>query len=291
MRLTLEIGSGHNPDTRSDILVDKYLYTQKEREGRLVIDRPLIIADGEALPFRSGSFDYLIAKHVLEHSAEPEKFLEEMERVAKAGYIETPNPVAEKLFNWPSHRWFVSSENGRLILKRREEGDVRFGNFFHLLASAHLSMRLFLRLHRDMFHTSFEWKGKIPYIINSQEKASRMDFTEQMVSLDKQTEEPIRRLKERIGNEGILPGIMKSSKLLYRRINSLKVKLRHRRYNFEGIFSKILCCPVCKDEGELKKERSAFSCIKCGIRYPVIEGVPVFNDISYLSSEDSARAE
>ena len=39
----------------------------------------------EALTFRDKSFDFVIASHVLEYSADPENFLLELNRVAKVG--------------------------------------------------------------------------------------------------------------------------------------------------------------------------------------------------------------
>lgn len=49
----------------------------------------------EALPFDDGEVDFLYARHVLEDLADPLNLLHEIARVAKAGYIETPSPVAE----------------------------------------------------------------------------------------------------------------------------------------------------------------------------------------------------
>lgn len=36
----------------------------------------------------------------------------------------------------------------------------------------------------------------------------------------------------------------------------------------------ILCCPACR--GELKKEKMAFSCEKCRLKYPLKEGIYCF---------------
>ncbi len=75
--LVLEVGSGNNPNPRSDILVDRYLYDNGQRAGgfRIVVDRPFIIADGYKLPFKDKTFDYVICSHILEHMEDPEKFI------------------------------------------------------------------------------------------------------------------------------------------------------------------------------------------------------------------------
>jgi len=49
--LVLEIGSGHNPLVRANVLMDKYLFDNIERDGDLVIDRPFVVGDAEQIPF------------------------------------------------------------------------------------------------------------------------------------------------------------------------------------------------------------------------------------------------
>ncbi len=49
----------------------------------------------EKLPFADKSFDFVYCRHVLEDMFNPFLLCQEMERVAKAGYIETPSPIAE----------------------------------------------------------------------------------------------------------------------------------------------------------------------------------------------------
>jgi Methyltransferase domain len=72
----LEVRGGDSPSPRSDVLVDFALEPRERWGGRIERDdRPLVLARGEALPFRDKSFDYVIAFHVLEHSEHPEVFL------------------------------------------------------------------------------------------------------------------------------------------------------------------------------------------------------------------------
>ena len=55
----LEIGSGHNPSARSNVLCDKFLVDDTQRGGQIVADRPIVEADGQYLPFADNSFDYV----------------------------------------------------------------------------------------------------------------------------------------------------------------------------------------------------------------------------------------
>ena len=81
-------------------------------------DRPFLLADGGALPFVDNAFDYVIAIHVVEHADDIAKFLGELSRVARAGYLETPSAVGEHLFacSWVSNRsGGYTIVNGRLV--------------------------------------------------------------------------------------------------------------------------------------------------------------------------------
>jgi len=117
--LVLDVGSGHKPHPRADVLADRYIQDDTERSGQLIvapIDKLLVQADGAALPFARKTFDFVICSHVLEH-VPPESlaaFCRELDRVAKAGYIETPSKWAEWLRHAPNHRWFVSLSKGVL---------------------------------------------------------------------------------------------------------------------------------------------------------------------------------
>jgi len=66
----LDVGSGQAPNLRSDLIVDKYVADDFERGSPLVIDKPLVVADGHALPFAPATFAYVIASHVLEHATD-----------------------------------------------------------------------------------------------------------------------------------------------------------------------------------------------------------------------------
>lgn len=87
--LVLDLGSGGDSFPRADILVDKTIDSLHRLGASLIIDRPSCLADGYQLPFRDKAFDYVILSHTLEHISDPGPFLKEIERVGKAGYIET----------------------------------------------------------------------------------------------------------------------------------------------------------------------------------------------------------
>jgi hypothetical protein len=78
----LDVGSGHNPHKRANVLVDRFILNNFERSGQKIDmpeDKLLIQADGAALPFPSKIFDFVICSHVVEHIPidELEAFCEE----------------------------------------------------------------------------------------------------------------------------------------------------------------------------------------------------------------------
>src|SRR5690606_9416289 len=89
--LVLEVGSGGNPYPRSNDLMDAYESTRETHWAPFFSDRPTVLGFVENLPYKDKAFDYVIASHVLEHSRDPEKFISELQRGAKAGYIEVPD--------------------------------------------------------------------------------------------------------------------------------------------------------------------------------------------------------
>ena len=96
----LEVGPGHNPSYRSNVLADKFVDSNYHRCGNIKIypHQTFVNADGENLPFKDKEFDYVICNQVLEHTENPEKFILEQNRVAKRGYMETPSLLGELLF-------------------------------------------------------------------------------------------------------------------------------------------------------------------------------------------------
>ena len=95
--LVVEVGGGQRPSARADVVVDKYVEDDFERAGGAPLDtsRPLVVADGEALPFDDGSAAYVIAMHVLEHATDPVRFAAELSRVGQAGFVQVPSRAAE----------------------------------------------------------------------------------------------------------------------------------------------------------------------------------------------------
>lgn len=90
----LDIGSGHLPFPLATHLADISL--KDGNIGRAGIPfkyqdgKPVFECAVERTPFKDKEFDFVYCSHVLEHSSDPAKACEELMRIAKRGYIETP---------------------------------------------------------------------------------------------------------------------------------------------------------------------------------------------------------
>ncbi len=118
--LVLEVGSGGSPYFRANVLCDAFEETGERYYAPLIKDRPTIIAFAEKLPFKNDAFDFVIASHVLEHSTDPDNFLSELQRVAKAGYIEVPDAFMERLTNYTFHRLEISEDKDSLVIRKKK---------------------------------------------------------------------------------------------------------------------------------------------------------------------------
>ena len=118
----LEIGPGHDPMFRSDVIADKFPHDDTHRCGKVLIypHQQFIEADGEQLPFEKDAFDYVICNQVLEHADNPARFIEEMVRVGKRGYVETPSMLGELMFPKESHRWVILLIEDKLVFYEKE---------------------------------------------------------------------------------------------------------------------------------------------------------------------------
>lgn len=86
----LEIGPGFVPFPRATMFVDERELPNIPADKKISIDLATT-----PMPFEDKSFDFVYCRHVLEDMYNPFLLLREMERVGKAGYIETPSPIAE----------------------------------------------------------------------------------------------------------------------------------------------------------------------------------------------------
>jgi SAM-dependent methyltransferase len=168
----LEVGGGHNPHRRSNVVVDKFTDDNTHRSGDIKVlkNQKFISADGENLPFKDKEFDYVICCHVLEHVENPVKFLSEQFRVAKRGYIETPSLLGEHLCPKESHKWVLHEQNDILLLVDKKK--INFVSNYDMaelmqiyLPQNSIGFKIMERTHPNLQTIRIEWEHDFKYIV------------------------------------------------------------------------------------------------------------------------------
>ncbi len=272
----LEIGSGHNPKTRSNVLCDKFIEDDEQRGGKIIADRPIVAADGQFLPFADNAFDYVICSHVLEHVEDPRQLISELMRVANRGYIETPSEIGERIYGWHYHNWIVNLINNRLILQQNN-ASPQFGQLFHTLAAKDKYWKRFHITHHSLFLVQYEWEGKIDYEILREQKSPLNlecpETLEKFVTGDRETFAQSQWLP--LLKSTVPRSIVSRAKSILAQLASQNLLSKVAKGNRpKKTLQEILVCPQCK--GEIIQAEQSFYCQTCEQRYPIINGIPRF---------------
>ena len=189
--LVVDLGAGHDPFPRADLVVDKYVADDFERGYGLTRGRPLVVADGEALPFADNAIAYLIAAHVVEHAVDPQSFAAEISRVARAGFVQVPTATAERVFGWAFHPWLIEQENGRLVFAPNES--ERWEGL-HELYNASPLLRVAFFAHRSKFHHTVHWADRLQVSVTGKSRAdetSEFDLERTLAALHQAPPPPL----------------------------------------------------------------------------------------------------
>ena len=177
--VVIDIGSGNYQFPRATILCDYSIDPAVRDRSAIVRDeRPLVICDICNLPFRDKSADYIYCSHVLEHIEDPLKACSELQRVAKAGYIETPNFMKDVLFSWAQdmHKWHTVAINNELhffeYTHRQAEG-IR-SKIWHemILSRVYHKMQDVFWDNQDLFNTMFSWQDNFTCVVHRLDTSS-----------------------------------------------------------------------------------------------------------------------
>ena len=128
--LVLDVGGWGRPWPRADWVIDVMPYetrglygaaeSQRERfSAETWVERDICARD--PWPFADGQFDFAICSHTLEDVRDPVHVCAELNRVARAGYIEAPSRLEEQSWGvigehvgWSHHRWLVDVGDGEI---------------------------------------------------------------------------------------------------------------------------------------------------------------------------------
>jgi len=247
--LVLEVGSGGNPYARANVLLDAYEVTRERHWVPLVSDRPTVLGFVENLPFRDQAFDFVIASHVLEHSTDPARFLGELQRVARAGYIEVPDAFMERVNPYRDHRLEITVRSGRLLIRRKPgwRSDPALVELYEPRAKRWIAGET-IPNHPFDFHVRHYWRGRIDFEVLDPEVA--FDAGQESSAPAAQNEAATGGLRERV-------------------LGALRALLSQRARNRALDVLPLLRCPACHHTGLERRAPDVLHCTGCGAEYPL----------------------
>ena len=234
--LVVEVGGGHSPYPRADLVIEKYIADDFERAEKVSFSRPIVVGDGQAIPLADKCASYVIASHVLEHATDPVLFASELSRVAGAGYVEVPSRESELTYGWPFHPWLIDLEGETLIFEPRKDAAAPVGQKHHDLFNRSILQQLSFASHRKMWHHAVEWNDSLKVRAPEASIApasAQFDLNATVAVLESATTLPL-----------------------------------------TADAARALACPACR--GSLNRQGAeTLSCASCGASYPVINRVPI----------------
>lgn len=263
--LVLEVGSGGNPYARANVLLDAYEITRERHWAPLIADRPTVLGLVENLPFRNGAFDFVIASHVLEHSSDPERFLIELQRVAKAGYIEVPDAFMERVNPYRDHKLEITVRDEKLIIRKKRAwiDDPAVVELYEDRVKPFMTTEL-IPSHPFEFHVRYYWRGKIDFIVINPADDSSWKFNENSTSVE-------------------FPPTFKS-KIKDSVLRILRSILTQNSRNEKIDLTDIVRCPACYGE-TLMRSNDLYRCTKCAVQYKIQNNIPhLFNQSSHYET-------
>lgn len=172
--LVLDVGGGASPFPRADYVIDalpfhalgggsdgnahqRLKYPPRYGQERWI---QVDLCDRQPWPVADKSFDYVVCSHLLEDIRDPIWVCSELQRVAKAGYIEVPSRYVEQSKGLENprhagfyhHRWLITEGGGGLEFRHKP----------HVLHSVNDAIVAWLRpgtaIHPKYSIVSFEWQ-------------------------------------------------------------------------------------------------------------------------------------
>ena len=175
--IVLDLGSGHNPVPEADILADFFPEDTIHRAGTMVENKPLIVCSADRIPLLNKKIDFVICSHIIEHVDSPIRAGEELGRIAKAGYIETPAYGKDIIVGTGNmHNWQVVEFEGTMHFfeysQRQREAHTTSPAMELWSSKKYHPWQDFFWERMDLFNAMHLWKD-VPHIIEHRRNNSQ----------------------------------------------------------------------------------------------------------------------
>ena len=153
----LDIGCGYRAHKNASIVADIQNFSDYYK------DRKFVQIKEKKLPFKDKEFNFVITSHVIEHVADFEFFIKELERISSKGYIELPSRLGDNLVfeNKNDHIWwfYFDDVTNKLITSKKNQ----LIDPFITVSTA----KLFEKIFRESLVIELAWEEKIDYKIDN----------------------------------------------------------------------------------------------------------------------------
>lgn len=161
--IVADVGFGGDPVKGATYYIDIDLGKSVHRNGEVAATVPIerfvkCDVNKQQIPLGNKSCDFIVASHIAEHVENPDMFCEEMERIGKAGYIETPGAVRELLHNCSYHKWWVTKWRDKLYFVKKP----RFFTQRDWEVPSRFPVYILYYLFRN---TCYRWDGEIRRVV------------------------------------------------------------------------------------------------------------------------------
>ncbi len=255
----IDIGSGHAPLIRADILCDLLPQETEHRAVSAVYSPPnrFVVGDIHALPFATGSFDFAYSRALLEHVRDPQSACNELTRIAKRGLLELPSRLWEIMGGSRSHRWLIRKRGDALVFQRktalhaalstRIPEDIRNSRKYEEL----------FRCFESHFFIRHYWEGNIHVEIES-------DNVDSAALPETPAADCAKGFRNKFNGPG---GPARTLKVGL--FEALRKAMGGRNIDLLSV----LACPLCKMKFP-KQSGGRLKCLNCATEYPIVDGIP-----------------
>ena len=156
----LDIGCGYKAHKNATVIADIKDFSNFYKNKKFVQ------INEKKLPFKDKEFDFVIASHVIEHVADFEFFIKELERISSKGYIELPSRLGDNLVfeNRNDHIWWFCYDDttNKLVASKKNQ----LIDPFITVSMA----KLFEETFRESLVIELAWEEKIEYTVDNKIK-------------------------------------------------------------------------------------------------------------------------